>query len=141
MMILEARKPDRTRRVADRADYVKRVVAAVFNVAMREIDAPTRSRAHIAFARQTAMYLCNVACGMSLTEVAQQFGRDRTTVSHACHLVEDRRDDDSFDQLLEHLETDIRRTLGAPAAPRVAVEAKAARDRVLEFGAAIGAFQ
>lgn len=90
---------------------VKRVAARAFGVALQEIEAPTRSKAHIAFARQTAMYLAHVVCGYSLTDVALAFERDRTTVSHACHLIEDRRDDDDFDQLLERLEADVLQAL------------------------------
>ena len=30
-------------------------------------------------------------------EVAEAFGRDRTTVRHACRVVEDRRDDPAYD--------------------------------------------
>jgi len=41
---------------------------------------------------------------VSLTEVGHLFERDRTTVSHACGLVEDRRDDPDFDYRLNHLE-------------------------------------
>jgi chromosomal replication initiation ATPase DnaA len=40
---------------------------------------------------------------VSLTEVGHLFDRDRTTVAHACSLVEDRRDDPDFDYL-NHLE-------------------------------------
>lgn len=86
---------------------VKQVTAKAFGVSLDELDAPTRSKAHIAFARQTAMYLANVVCSYSLTDVAQAFGRDRTTVSHACHLIEDRRDDDAFDQFLDRLEDEV----------------------------------
>ncbi len=50
------------------------------------------------------MYLAHVACGLSLTEVGALFARDRTTVSHACTVVEDRRDDAELDGRLEHLE-------------------------------------
>ncbi len=56
------------------------------------------------FARQMAMYLAHVGCGVSLTEVGHLFERDRTTVAHACGLVEDRRDDPDFDHRLNHLE-------------------------------------
>jgi chromosomal replication initiation ATPase DnaA len=41
---------------------------------------------------------------LSLTEVGMLFARDRTTVSHACSVVEDRRDDPELDGRLEHLE-------------------------------------
>jgi len=42
--------------------------------------------------------------GVSLTEVGHLFERDRTTVAHACGLVEDRCDDPDFDYRLDHLE-------------------------------------
>lgn len=73
---------------------------------------PGRGSADAALARQMAMYLCHVGFGMSLARVAVAFGRDRSTVGHACHLVEDRRDDPAFDQLLSSLEQAVR---GAPA--------------------------
>lgn len=57
-----------------------------------------------AFARQIAMYLAHVGFGLSMAEVGRAFGRDRTTVVHACHLIEDRRDERRFDDLLDHLE-------------------------------------
>ena len=50
------------------------------------------------------MYLAHVGCGLALTEVGRAFGRDRTTVAHACGVVEDRRDEAEFDCMLTHLE-------------------------------------
>ena len=55
------------------------------------------------FARQVAMYLAHVVCGL-LTEVGTLFKRDGTTVTHACGVVEDRRNDPEFDLRLDHLE-------------------------------------
>jgi hypothetical protein len=57
-----------------------------------------------ALARQIAMYLAHVGFGLSMAEVGRAFGRDRTTVVHACHRIEDRRDETRFDQLLDLLE-------------------------------------
>jgi Bacterial dnaA protein helix-turn-helix len=51
-----------------------------------------------------AMYLAHVVCRLSFTEVGTLFVRDRTTVAHACSVVEDRRDDPELDGRLEHLE-------------------------------------
>jgi hypothetical protein len=65
--------------------------------------APKRHRA-TAFKRQIAMYLAHVGFGLSMAEIGRAFGRDRTTVVHACHLIEDRRDEARFDGLLDHLE-------------------------------------
>ena len=71
-----------------------------------------RGGADVAFARQVAMYLTHVAFGMSLQRVGFAFARDRSTVAYACHLIEDRRDDAAFDNLLDQLETSLR---AAPA--------------------------
>ena len=79
-------------------------VAVVFEVDIHDLCAATRRSPRTAFARQVAMYLAHVVCGLSLTEVGTLFGRDRTTVAHACEVVEDRRDDPELDGRLEHLE-------------------------------------
>ena len=79
-------------------------VAAVFDVEIADLRAPTRSSPQAAFARQVAMYLAHVVCGLTLTEIGTLFHRDRTTVAHACSVVEDRRDDPDLDARIEHLE-------------------------------------
>lgn len=78
-----------------------------------DIAGPTRGSARIAFARQVAMYLAHVAFEMSLNRVAIAFDRDRSTVGHACHLIEDRRDGLAFDEWIEGLEGLLREALGA----------------------------
>jgi chromosomal replication initiation ATPase DnaA len=83
---------------------VEPAVAAVFEVEVEDLRAATRRSARAAFARQVAMYLAHVVCGLSLTEVGLIFARDRTTVAHACELIEDRRDEPELDTRLEHLE-------------------------------------
>jgi chromosomal replication initiation ATPase DnaA len=83
---------------------VEPAVAAVFEVEVADLRAATRRSARAAFARQVAMYLAHVVCGLSLTEVGLIFARDRTTVAHACELIEDRRDEPELDARLEHLE-------------------------------------
>lgn len=83
---------------------IEPAVAAVFEVDINDLRAPTRGSARTAFARQVAMYLAHVACGVTLTDVGILFQRDRTTVAHACGLVEDKRDDADLDWTLEHLE-------------------------------------
>jgi len=80
------------------------VVAQVFAVSPTDLLRATRGSAGVALARQTAMYLAHVVGGQSLTEIGTQFRRDRTTVAHACRLVEARRDDPSFDRVVELLE-------------------------------------
>lgn len=57
-----------------------------------------------AFARQVAMYLAHIGFEQSFETISRVFDRDRTTVSHACHVVEDGRDDIWLDCRLEALE-------------------------------------
>ncbi|MBL1419161.1 MAG: hypothetical protein COC24_001485 [Alphaproteobacteria bacterium] len=83
------------------------MVSKVFKVSTRDILSKSRSQAHIAFARQVAMYLTHICCGLNLTETGRLFNRDRTTVAYACNLIEDRRDEMNFDLTLELLEKTI----------------------------------
>ena len=84
--------------------FIETAVSQVFNVAQNDLRNTTRGPANVAQARQVAMYLAHVGLGLNLTQVGRVFGRDRTTVSHACGVVEDRRDDPNFDRALELLE-------------------------------------
>lgn len=79
-------------------------MAQAFGVRPSDISRATRGRARIAMARQVGMYLAHVALGFTMREVGLLFARDRTTVAHACGVVEDRRDDPDFDRTLELLE-------------------------------------
>jgi hypothetical protein len=83
---------------------IEGAVAPTFHVVRHELWGETRGSPTTAFARQVAMYLAHVGCGLSLTEVGHLFARDRTTVAHACSIVEDRREDPPFDRALELLE-------------------------------------
>lgn len=87
--------------------FLEATVAAVFHLPVAELDAPTRRRAPVAFARQVAMYIAHVGVGLSLTEVGRLFGRDRTTAAHACRLIEERRDDPDLDGRLAMIEAMI----------------------------------
>lgn len=55
-------------------------------------------------ARQIAMYVCHVSLQIPMRDIGHAFGRDRTTVGHACHVVEDRRDDAAFDDFVSAIE-------------------------------------
>lgn len=69
----------------------------------------TRGDASVAGARQLAMYLTHVVLRRSYAEVGQFFGRDRTTVAHACARVEDLRDRPEIDAELARLEEELAR--------------------------------
>ena len=85
-------------------EAIEEAVVRVFGVRSEDLNRMTRGRANVALARQVAMYLAHVACGLSLTDTGRLFGRDRTTVAHACGVIEDRRDDPAFDRALDLLE-------------------------------------
>lgn len=72
----------------------------------------------VAFARQVAMYLAHVVFGLTMTQVGRCFERDRTTVRHACALIEDRRDQPGFDLAVAALEAGLMSlALGLQAEP------------------------
>lgn len=91
-----------------RAQLALQTVAYAFGVPAAQIDTPTRGAARAAFARQVAIYLTHVAFELSLSRTADAFGRDRSTAAHACHRIEDRRDDAAFDAKLDELEACLR---------------------------------
>lgn len=80
------------------------VMASAYRVARCDLAAPLRSAARTARARQAAIYLAHVAFGLSVSAVAEAFGRDRSTVRHACRRIEDARDDQRVDLGLAYLE-------------------------------------
>jgi hypothetical protein len=83
-------------------------VGQALGVSEAEFAASTRGRARVALARQIAMYLSHVVCGLSLTDAGRIFARDRTTVAHACAVIEDQRDNPRFDRMLDLMEAIVR---------------------------------
>jgi len=84
--------------------FVVACVAADFNLDAGALTAATRGSPREAFARQVAMYLAHVGFALSFETIGRCFGRDRTTVAHACRVVEDGRDDIWLDCRLATLE-------------------------------------
>lgn len=93
--------------ISSKTALVAEVVCTVFTLNRFELYSGQRGKAHIAFARQVAMYLAHIGCGLSFTEVGRAFGRDRTTVAHACQLVEDKREDLDMDWSLDLMERSL----------------------------------
>jgi chromosomal replication initiation ATPase DnaA len=100
--------------------FIVVLVCAALGISAGELRAERRGRASAAFARQTAMYLAHVQLGLSLSQVGHNFGRDRTTVAHACACVEDSRDDPKFDRMLSCLEAALGRWLQSFLMPEAA---------------------
>lgn len=91
-------------RAALAARFVVRLVGLLEGIGEDELLSPTRGQESTARLRQIAMYLLHTSLCVPYGEVARVFGRDRTTVSHACRLVEDLRDDPACDTMVENLE-------------------------------------
>jgi hypothetical protein len=76
------------------------IAAALYSVPSRELRRSGRSPLGVARVRQIAMYTAHTTLRVSMREVGRAFGRDRSTVAHACRMVEELRDDKEFDKLL-----------------------------------------
>ncbi|AKI01247.1 Bacterial dnaA protein helix-turn-helix [Hoeflea sp. IMCC20628] len=88
-----------------RCRIVWRLVTELFSAACAQ-DLPAgiarrRPRCH---RRQVAMYLSHVVLSVPYRSIAMAFGRDRTTVVHACSVTEDRRDDAGYYRFVENCE-------------------------------------
>jgi hypothetical protein len=91
--------------VAAKCRCLETVVATTFRLSLTDLRGTSRGEAQIAFARQVAMYVAHVWFALPLTEVGRRFDRDRTTVAHACRVVEDRRDDPRVDRVVAAIES------------------------------------
>lgn len=80
------------------------LVGYALEIKAENILRPSRGPRELVRARQVAMYLTHVGLGMSLSRVAAAFERDRSTVAHACHRIEEMRDETAFDHWLDTLE-------------------------------------
>ncbi|HEV2561960.1 MAG TPA: helix-turn-helix domain-containing protein [Rhizomicrobium sp.] len=97
-----------------RVGLAQRVVAHAFDVQLHELTGSTRGHPRAARARQVSMYLVHVVFGMNLAEIARAFGRDPSTATHACHQIEDMREDPELDRTIGWLETQLRGAAGMP---------------------------
>lgn len=99
-----------------RCRQIEASVAYVFQVPHEALRSSTRGKAGTALARQVAMYLCHTSLGFSLSDVGRLFDRDRTTVSHACKIVEDMRDGLAFDLMMICLDQSVQYGMRVPDA-------------------------
>ncbi|MBB4065757.1 helix-turn-helix domain-containing protein [Gellertiella hungarica] len=83
---------------------VGKIASELISVTGDRIRFRTDRRRAACHARQIAIYVCHVALRIPQVDVAHGFGRDRTTVRHACAVVEDRRDDPVYDDFVAAVE-------------------------------------
>ncbi len=89
------------------------IAAALFNVSGKDIRKPGRSSTAVSRVRQIAMYVAHVVLGINMGDIGKAFGRDRTTVVYACHLIEDLREDVDFDRVITMTERVARAAFGS----------------------------
>ncbi len=90
----------REERIIELCEGMMDITAALFNVSSKELRSPGRGGLGVSRVRHIAMYVTHVALRLTMRDVGTGFGRDRTTVMYACHLVEDLRDDADFDRMV-----------------------------------------
>ena len=69
------------------AEDILKVVASTFEVTRTELLGPHRMR-RLVLPRHVAMFLVRKHTGDSFPEIGRRFGRDHTTVHHACRKIE-----------------------------------------------------
>ena len=74
-------------------DNIKRTVANYYNIRVTDLNSPRRTRS-LARPRQVAMALAKELTQHSLPEIGESFGKDHTTVLHACRKIAELRESD-----------------------------------------------
>lgn len=74
-------------------DNIKRTVAGYYNIRVGDLNSPRRTRS-LARPRQIAMCLAKELTQHSLPEIGEAFGKDHTTVLHACRKIAELRGED-----------------------------------------------
>jgi hypothetical protein len=96
-----------------RCRIVRQVTAEMVMLVSERVQVRRDRRRATCHIRQIAMYICHVVLQLSLTDIGTAFGRDRTTVGHACNVVEDRRDDKAYDEFVAAIERVVISVFGA----------------------------
>lgn len=90
------------------------LVGSALAVDGRALCSTGRGTARIAHARQIALYIAHTTLGLSYTEAGRLFGRDRTTAAHACRRIEEERESQCVDQMMDCLERAACRSTARP---------------------------
>jgi chromosomal replication initiator protein len=89
-------------------DTIQQHVCETFHIRLLDLKSKKRTQ-HLAFCRQVAMYLCRKLTDSSFPAIGAGFGRDHSTVIHACNLIARRVDNDTaFRALIQKLESKLK---------------------------------
>lgn len=100
-----------------RCGGVRVVVEEMHRLACGELPRADRRRV-LCHLQQVAMYVCHVALRMTMADVGAAYGRDRTTVAHACRVIEGRRDNRAYDEFISAVERVVEALSGAVSEDR-----------------------
>ena len=89
------------------ATFVNQMVASAFDLPSEKLLRYERGNANAARARQISIYLMHTVLSFPLSKISRIYNKDRTTIGHACRVVEDLRDGSSFDCRILELEQTI----------------------------------
>jgi Bacterial dnaA protein helix-turn-helix len=87
------------------AQFVISLVACATDTETSELRGASRGLDRVSCARQISMYLLHTWFGFNYKRVGDIFGRDRTTVAHACRRIEAHRDRIGTDRRIARLES------------------------------------
>jgi chromosomal replication initiation ATPase DnaA len=100
---------NRLQRLPKREEWAARVVislvACATDTEASALCGARRGLGRVSCARQICMYLLHTWFGISYKHVGEIFGRDRTTVAHACRQIEALRDRIGVDRRICRLES------------------------------------
>lgn len=81
------------------------LASTFLSVSASNLKGRTRGTAQICQVRQICMYLLHTSLSIPYPDIGRMFCRDRTTISHACMIVEDLRDNEEIDESISRLES------------------------------------
>lgn len=115
-------------------DTIQQHVCEAFHIQLLDLKSKKRTQ-HLAFCRHVAMYLCRKLTDNSFPAIGAGFGRDHSTVIHACNLIGGRVNNDAaFRILIQKLENKFK-SPPANGADRRPSDAGAESFKAAELGA------
>lgn len=93
------------------ARFINQMVASAFGFSPDRLLKGDRGNAKVTRARHISIYLMHTCLSFSLTEIGKIYSKDRTTIGHACRVIEDLRDEPAFDDRILELEQTIQTVL------------------------------
>jgi chromosomal replication initiation ATPase DnaA len=88
----------------ERAHALIKCISALRRIPLYDLLDDQRGLAAVCETRQLAMYLVHVVLSRPQDEVGRLFGRQRSTVAHACQVIEDQREAPEIEREIARIE-------------------------------------